>query len=135
MIIHKTRGGGLLFTSLPKSGVQNIKVHTLNELANHVSISDSEISFKTEAGTVTFDIIYPPGRFCLTCGEKLPDAGSTAESEAENAKACREHCESHGEDMVKSRRWPHGYRHQPKSYTCTAQDSEINQKLIAAERG
>lgn len=135
MRIHKTRSGGIRFASIPSGGVQNISVNTLNDLANHVSVSDEEISFNTEDGTVTFDVVYPPGRYCLTCNERLPDAGSTAEHEAENAKACREHCESHGKKMVTDRKWPHGYRHQPKAYTCKAKDSELTKKLKAAKRG
>jgi hypothetical protein len=135
MKIHKTRLGGIRFANLPKGGMQNISVNTLRELANHVSVSDEEIVFKTEEGSVAFDVVYPPGRYCLTCGERLPDAGSTAEHEAENAKACREHCEAHGKKMVTEQKWPHGYRHQPRAYTCAAKDTELNKKLIAAERG
>jgi hypothetical protein len=112
--------------------MQSISASTLQELANFVSISESAISFETEEGTVSFDIVYPPGRFCLTCGEKLPNAGQSAEAEAENAAKCREHCESHGDAMVVEPKWPNGYRHSPKTYLCKIQDSELTQKLMAA---
>ena len=134
MRIHKTRGGGIRFASLPRSGQAKISVNTLNELANHVTVTDTEITFITEAGPVVFDIVTPPGRWCLTCGEKLPDVGSTAAAEAENAQACRDHVATHGNKAEKSVRWPDGYSHHAKHYVCKAQDSELNAALIAATR-
>lgn len=135
MRIRKTLSGTLRFENLPVSGIQNVRATTLTkDFADYVTITDDEVIFQTEEGPVEFDIVYPPGRFCLTCGEQLPGLGSTAEAEAENAKACREHCEAHGKKMVTDRKWPHGYRHMPAAYTLKARDTDLNKKLIAAKR-
>jgi hypothetical protein len=134
MRIHKTVNGGLRFANLPRCGIQSIRAGSLKNFEPHVTITDTEVVFDTEDGPVEFDVVYPPGRFCLTCGERLPDQGSTAAFEAENAAACREHVATHGSKAEVSDKWPHGYRHMPHGYALKARDTELNQKLIAATR-
>lgn len=134
MKIHKARNGaGIYFTSLPKSGEQRIAVSTLHELSGHVTVDPSHITFHTIDGDVQFEILFPPGRHCLTTGKRLPDLGRHAEAEAEAAKQCREHVAKLGKKAVKTERWPHGYITLKSSYACVVVATDLTTRLMQAE--
>lgn len=130
----KLPDGGIRFESLPKSGLQTIGQKTLTgDLKAHITANDKAIVFHSSDGDVVFDIIYPPGRFCLTCGEKLPDAGMVgSKEEAALAADCIAHVKTHGGKAEKSDRWPHGYRSSPGNYDCSIRESDLTKRLMQA---
>lgn len=130
----KVPDGAISFSSLPKSGFQRIAVKMLDgALKPHTTISDKEIVIHSKDGDVVFDIIYPPGRFCLTCGERLPDIGMVgSKEEASLAKECRDHVKTHGTKAETSKKWPHGYRSSPGAYDCSIRETELTKRLMSA---
>lgn len=97
---------GLKILQMPKTGKHNFRKDWLQSegVRRFVSQTNDAITLHTVDGDVVFNIDYPPGRHCLTCGEKLPDVGSDPFSDQ-----CRAHVETHGATAEKTDRWPHGY--------------------------
>lgn len=129
----KIPDGGIKFISLPKGGVQRITQKSLEGVYKpHTTVSDKAIVFHSKDGDVVFDIIYPPGRFCLTCGDRLPDIGMVgSKEEAALAKKCIAHVETHGAKAEKSQRWPHGYRSSPGNYDCSIRETDLTKRLMS----
>ncbi len=133
----KISDGGCRITSLPKSGVQRINVKTLQEHSAFATLikdgSQPRIVYVTKDGDVTFLIKHMPGRYCLTCDERLPDfAGGGTVEEAKAAKQCRKHVDDHGGKAETSARWPHGYQSYPNSYECTIEETDLTKRLMRA---
>ena len=130
----KLPDGNIRFSSLPKSGFQRIAKKMLDGvLKPHTTINDKAIVIHSKDGDVVFDIIYPPGRFCLTCGEKLPNIGEVgSEEEAERAKECRDHVKTHGTKAETSKKWSHGYRSSPGAYDCSIRETDLTKRLMRA---
>jgi hypothetical protein len=124
----RKRPTGLQLLNLPASGKQNIHQQTLAEWRDYVTVTPAAIIVHTVDGDVQFDIDQPPGRYCLTCGERLPDMGSSTNEESLNAQKCLAHVAEH-KKAATSDRWPHGYSHRPKSYTCTIRPTKLTEAL------
>lgn len=133
----KIPDGGCSFDSLPKSGNQRIKVKDIKGVfAAHTTVhpggDNPRIVFHTNDGDVAFLIKHMPGRYCLTCDERLPDAGAAgSEAEAKLAAKCRKHVKSHGDSAEKSVRWPDGYMAYPTSYDCMIEETDLTKRLMA----
>lgn len=113
---------GIRISNLPKNGIQKIPESELAKHRGFFQITDDAIIYDTVDGPVRFEIEHEPGRYCLTCGEQLPDhGGNGTELEARRAQKCRDHVAEHGADAETSAAWPHGYRHS-RSYTCRVVD-------------
>lgn len=102
---------GLKILNLPESGTQKVLKTWLDKWKQFISVTDNQVIMHTVDGDVFFDIQYPPGRHCLTCGEQLPTP-----MEDPYAEKCRAHVKTHGKDAVVSNRWPHGYIALASSY-------------------
>lgn len=109
---------GLKILTLPKTGKHNFRADWLQSdgIRQFLTMADELITLHTVDGDKVFNIDYRPGRHCLTCGEKLPDAGADP-----YAEQCRAHVETHGAKAKKTERWPHGYI-ATKSYMTTLQE-------------
>jgi len=108
---------GIKITNLPKSGNQRILKSTLAEFRQFITQTPERITFHASDGDIRFKVNWPPGRFCLTCGEELPDSRADPFS-----ASCREHVKKHGNKAEKSDKWPDGYRVSYNSYDCTLED-------------
>jgi hypothetical protein len=116
-------GKGIRISNLPKSGIQRLPINALERHKDHVTVTADEIVFSTVDGDVAFLIVREPGRFCLTCGERLPDHGGNGTLvEAQRAAQCREHVKGHGKTAEKPDDWPHGYVNRPNTFECTIED-------------
>ena len=116
---------GLRVENLPKSGLQRIPAHILEQHSDYVSKTPEHIVFHTVDGDVAFRIIHPPGRYCLTCGLKLPNhAGNGTEAEAKAAQECRDHVATHGDEAETSEAWPQGYCSYPRTYQCQVEKQD-----------
>jgi hypothetical protein len=116
-------GNGIEILNLPKSGRQRIPLATIERHKDHVTLTKEAITFTTIHGDVKFPIVQEPGRYCLTCGIRLPDHGGNGTMlESQRAKECLEHVASHGKDVVDSDEWPHGYSNRPLTFDCTIED-------------
>ena len=114
---------GLRLTNLPKSGTQLITTDTLDRHKDYVEIEAGKIIYHTIDGEVVFHVIREPGRYCITCGQRLPDHGGNGTAlEASRAAECRAHVESHGKDAITHENWPHGYVSRPRTFECTIED-------------
>ena len=114
---------GIRITNLPNSGIQRIPMAALERHKDHVTIDKKAITFSTVDGEIRFNITREPGRFCLTCGERLPDHGGNGTLvEAQRASQCLEHVKKHGAKAEKTDEWPHGYLNRPQTYECTVED-------------
>ena len=114
---------GIRIANLPKNGLQNIHINALERHKDHVAIGADKITFTTVDGDVVLNIIHQPGRFCLTCDERLPDFGGNGTLlEAQRAAACRDHVTEHGKTAEKSDTWPHGYSNRPNTFECSIED-------------
>ena len=131
MKIHLLREGpdkpahGVCISNLPNNGVQRINSSLLkgHEVSRFITVINDVITVNTVDGPVVFNVEREPGRYCLTCGEQLPDhAGNGTALEAKRAQACRDHVASHGAKAEKSPKWPHGYESYPNSYLCNIDD-------------
>lgn len=132
--LGKMPDGGVRISSLPKQGVQRIHVDLLKGgLAGKHTRSDTHIVVHTKEGDVSFRIDQAPGRYCLTCGERLPDfAGNGTKAEAAAAKECIKHVKDHGSAAETSEKWPHGYQSHPYSYLCTIEETDLSKRLMDA---
>lgn len=114
---------GIRIVNLPKNGYQNLHINTLERHKDYVTVDANKITFITVDGDVVFNIVKQPGRFCLTCGDKLPDFGGNGTMiEAQRASECREHVASHGKKAETSDKWPHGYSNRPNTFECSIED-------------
>jgi hypothetical protein len=116
---------GLRILNLPAGGKQRIHSDLLVDpaVAPHISHGDTSFTFHTLDGDVVFNIDREPGRYCLTCGEQLPDfAGNGKTQEMRRAAQCRAHIATHGKSAETSTAWPHGYESYPNSYLCSIDD-------------
>jgi hypothetical protein len=134
----KMPDGKCRITALPKSGRQKIQARHLtgefSKFARVIKDGDSpRIVFDTHDGDITFNIDRLPGRYCLTCNERLPDSGAAgSEEEAKLAAECIAHVKGHGGKAEKSDRWPHGYQSYPSAYDCTVEVTELTKRLMRA---
>ncbi len=114
---------GIKILSLPKSGLQRIPVPALDKHAGYITLDPDKITYHTVDGDVVFNIIHGPGRYCLTCDEKLPDHGGNGTMlEAQRAAECLAHVAGHGKKAETSDAWPKGYSHRPNTFDCTIED-------------
>ena len=114
---------GIRIDNLPKNGLQNLHINALERHKNFVTVEADKITFRTVDGNVVMNIIHQPGRFCLTCDERLPDFGGNGTLvEAQRASVCLAHVEAHGKSAEKSEKWPHGYSNRPNSFECSIED-------------
>lgn len=114
---------GIRITNLPKSGLQRLPAAAIERHKDYVSMEDGKIVFHTLDGDVDFLIVHEPGRFCLTCDERLPDFGGNGTMlEASRAQQCRDHVKSHGTEAEKSAKWKDGYQSYPNTFECTVED-------------
>ena len=111
------REAGLRVENLPNRGRQRIPSSIISQFSRYITKGPEQIVFHTVDGDLAFRIIHPPGRHCLTCGERLAPAGKTPQEEAQNAAAARAHVLTHDNPVVTDR-WPHGYCHFANSYDC-----------------
>jgi len=129
---------GLGILNLPTSGKQRILKDTLNRFGEFFTVAPDAITAHTVDGDVTFRICQAPGRHCLTCGEKLPGFGSTAQDDAANIAACGAHIAEHeaaGDKVSRSKRWPHGYMVLASSYLCEVLPSDLANEKMAQKGG
>jgi len=117
---------GIRIEDLPKGSTrQRIPVQALeqHQQTGHVTIEADRFVYHTVDGDVVFHIRQEPGRYCLTCGERLPDFGGNGRAlEARRAQQCIDHVAAHGDKAVKSPDWPHGYENRPSTFTCEVED-------------
>lgn len=119
----KVPSGQIRIQKLPKGGKQRISTRVLEEFKDNIEIQEDGFLFKTETGDVFFKIIHEPGRYCITCGERLPDFGGNGTAiEAVRSAQCRAHVATHGKKAKAHPRWPHGYVNRPNTYTCSVED-------------
>ena len=104
---------GLRISHVTEGGRQRVLKSTLAEFKQFVTRTKEQIVFHTLDGDVVFNIVWPPGRFCLSCKEELPSPQADP-----FADKCRKHVKTHGSDAEKTERWPHGYRASYDSYDC-----------------
>jgi hypothetical protein len=132
--IGKMSDNGIRISNLPRQGVQRIHVDLLKgPLEGKHTKTDTHITVHTKDGDVSFRIDQEPGRYCLTCGERLADfAGNGSQAEAEAAQECRDHVKGHGSKAETSEKWPYGYQSHPRSYICTIEENNLSKRLMSA---
>jgi hypothetical protein len=131
--LGKVSDGGVLITNLSPKAEQSIPANLIAGLPKGtVTQTPTHITIHTKEGDVPFRIHQPPGRYCVTCGEKLVDfADNGTKAEAEAAKECRDHVEAHGKKAETSEAAPHGYVSHPFSYRCTIDKTPLTERLMA----
>jgi hypothetical protein len=135
---YKMPDGKCRITKLPRGGKQRIQAkHLTGEFAQFVRVIEDgdapRIVFDSHDGDITFKIDHLPGRYCLTCNERLPDPGPAgSEEEAKLAAQCIAHVKKHGGKAETSARWPHGYQSYPNAYACTVEVTELTKRLMRA---
>ena len=108
---------GIKILRLPNSGKQNLTTKTLQDFKQFISQDDKAIIFHTVDGNVVFNIDRAPGRYCLSCEEKMLDSRDDPYNEK-----ISEHVLEHGKSAVTTSRWPHGYEVFANHYHCTIED-------------
>ena len=117
----KVPTGEIRVEELPEK--QRLNAATLEKFADHFTIEEDKFTLSTVDGKIIFHIKHHPGRYCITCGTRLPDFGGNGRKiETMRAKQCRDHVATHGKEAMKSEKWPHGYVNRPNTYTCTVED-------------
>ena len=133
--VCKIPDGSMRFSNLPRGGLQRIHVDSLKAggaLAKHHTQTPTHITVHSKEGDVIFKILEQPGRYCLTCGDKLsPFAGNGTEAEAAAAQKCLAHVKSHGKTAETSEKYPHGYNNHSFSYHCEIVENDLSKRLMA----
>ncbi len=132
--LGKVSDGTFKITNLPKSGEQSIPadMSKLGLAKNNYTKTATHITFHTSDGDVSFRIHQPPGRYCVTCGEKLPDfAGNGTAQEAFAVRRCLDHIKKHGDEALVTDKWPNGYASHPFSYRCIIEETPLTKRLMA----
>jgi len=135
-IAGKRLDGGIRLSALPANGMKRIPAKMLKPggaLANNHTRTNTHIIAHTNDGDVSFKILREPGRYCLTCGDRLPSfAGNGTAEEAKAAKECLAHVKEHGNKAETSKAWPHGYENYPTSFLCEIEETELTKRLTVA---
>lgn len=115
---------GIKILSIPESGsTMLLPADAVERHKDFVELNDEGFLYHTVDGDVLLRIVREPGRYCLTCGERLPDHGGNGTmTEARRAKQCLDHVDSHGGKAEQSDDWPHGYISRPRTFECVVED-------------
>lgn len=109
---------GMKLLEQPRKGQHDFRKDWLQQHRQFITQTDAAITLHTVDGDVKFNIDYSPGRWCLTTGAKLPDAGADP-----HAEQCRAHVEKL-DNPVKTDRWPNGYLVCPPNVFMTTMEAK-----------